>query len=82
MIIWLAVVLGVFAFLWYKGHLLRFAGYVRATREELKRCNWPNRQELGESTFVVMISIFLLGVFTFCADLVISFVVNAINTLR
>jgi len=82
LIIWLAIVAGVFAFLWYKGYLLRLAAYVRATREELKKCNWPDRQELRESTLVVMISVFLLGVFTAVADLGIAAVVNLMNTLK
>lgn len=82
LIIWLAVVAGVFAFLWYKGYLLRLTAYVRATREELKKCNWPDRQELRESTLVVMLSVFLLGVFTAVADFGITAVVNLMNTLK
>jgi preprotein translocase SecE subunit len=82
LIIWLAVVAGVFAFLWYKGYLLRFTEYVRATREELRKCNWPDRQELRESTLVVMLSIFLLGVFTAVADFGITAVVNLMNTFK
>jgi preprotein translocase subunit SecE len=82
LIIWLAVIAGVFAFLWYKGYLLRLAAYVRATREELKKCNWPDRQELRESTVVVMLSVFLLAVFTFVVDLGISTVVNLMNELK
>ncbi|MBI1177915.1 preprotein translocase subunit SecE [bacterium] len=62
--------------------MLRLTAYVRATREELKRCNWPDRQELRESTIVVMISVALLGVFTAVADFGISAVVNLINTLK
>lgn len=82
LIIWLAVVAGVFAFLWYKGYLLRLTAYVRATREELKKCNWPDRQELRESTLVVMLSVFLLGVFTAVADFGITAVVNLMNNLK
>ena len=82
LIIWLAVLAGAFAFLWYKGYLLRLTAYVRATREELKRCNWPDRNELRESTVIVMISVALLGVFTAVADFGITAVVNLINTLK
>jgi preprotein translocase subunit SecE len=81
-IIWLAVAAGAFAYLWYKGYLLRLTAYVRATREELKKCNWPDRQELRESTLVVMLSVFLLGLFTFVADLGITAVVNFMNTFK
>lgn len=82
LIIWLAVIAAVFFFLWYKGYLLRLTAYVRATREELKKCNWPDRVELRESTVVVMISVLLLGAFTFVADLGISAVVTLMNTLN
>jgi hypothetical protein len=41
-----AVVLVVFAFLWRGGYLLRFADYVRQTREELRKCTWPTWEEL------------------------------------
>jgi preprotein translocase SecE subunit len=82
LIIWLAVVAGVFAFLWYRGYLLRLTAYVRATREELRKCNWPDRHELRESTVVVMLSVFLLGVFTAVADFFITAGVNLMNTLK
>jgi preprotein translocase subunit SecE len=82
LIIWLAVIAGAFAFLWYNGHLLRLTAYIRATREELKKCNWPDRQELRESTLVVMISVLMLGVFTAIADFGITAVVNLMNHLK
>ncbi len=82
LIIWLAVIAGGFAFLWYNGYLLRLTIYVRATREELKKCNWPDRQELRESTLVVMLSVLLLGVFTAVADFGITAVVNLMNQLK
>ena len=82
LIIWLVVAAGIFAFLWYKGYLLRLTAYVRATREEMKKCNWPDRQELRQSTVVVMISVALLGLFTAVADFGITAVVNLMNQLK
>ena len=82
LIIWLAVIAGAFAFLWYNGQLLRLTAYVRATREELRKCNWPDRQELRESTLIVMIAILLLGLFTAMADFVITAGVNLMNTFK
>ena len=82
LIIWLVVAGAIFAFLWRKGYLLRFTAYVRATREELKKCNWPDRQELRQSTVVVMISVALLGLFTAVADFGITAVVNLMNQLK
>jgi preprotein translocase subunit SecE len=63
-----AAVAIVFIFLWRKGLLLRLSNYVQETKEELKKCSWPSWEELKGSTVVVMISIFLLGAFTFVVD--------------
>lgn len=82
LIIWLVVAAVIFGLLWRKGYLLRFTAYVRATREELKKCNWPDRQELRQSTMVVMISVALLGLFTAVADFGITAVVNLMNQLK
>ena len=66
----------VFAFLWRKGYLLRLSNYVQETREELKKCTWPSRDELKGSTVVVMISILILGLFTVVIDFAILKFVN------
>ena len=66
--IWVVVVGAVFGFLWYQGQLKRFSVYIRLTWEELKKCSWPTWDELKGSTVVVMISIALLGLFTFAVD--------------
>jgi preprotein translocase subunit SecE len=67
-IIWVVVVGAVFAWLWRAGHLVRFTDYVKATREELRKCTWPSWDELKGSTLVVAISIILLGGFTVAID--------------
>jgi preprotein translocase subunit SecE len=68
MAIWVAIIAIVFVFLWRKDYLARLANFVRETREELKKCTWPTWDELKGSTVVVMISILILGVFTFVVD--------------
>ena len=77
--IWVAVVGIVFAVLWRKGYLDRFANYVRSTREELKRCTWPTFNELQGSTVVVFVSIVLLGSFTVGVDLIINLLLRLIT---
>ena len=67
-IIWAAVVGGVFAWLWRAGHLARFAEYAKQTREELRKCTWPTWDELKGSTVVVSISILILGLFIVAVD--------------
>jgi preprotein translocase subunit SecE len=75
-IIWAVVIAAVFVWLWRAGHLLRFADYVRQTREELKKCTWPSWDELKGSTVVVFISILILGGFTVCVDFIFSLFVR------
>jgi len=71
-LVWVCVIGAAFAFLWYKGHLARFANYVQLTREELRKCSWPTWDELKGSTVVIAISILLLGGFTVVVDFIFT----------
>ena len=75
-IIGAAVVAIAFALLWWSGNLKRLATYIQETREELRKCTWPSRDELKGSTVVVMISIAILGVYIVAVDFVIALVVR------
>ena len=66
--IWVVVIGIAFAVLWRKGYLVRLTDYVKATREELRKCTWPSWDELKGSTVVVFVSIILLGGFTVLVD--------------
>ena len=76
----MAVVGVVFGVLWRTGQLLRLTNYVQETKEELKKCTWPSRDELKGSTFVVLLSILGLGLFTVLIDLALTFFVKAITS--
>jgi preprotein translocase subunit SecE len=67
-----------FALMWRKGYFLKISNYVQETKEELRKCSWPTREELIESTAVVMVAILLLGAFTVGADFIISLFVHLI----
>ena len=67
-IVWAVIIGGLFIWLWRGGQLVRFTDYVKATREELKKCTWPSWDELKGSTVVVTISIIILGGFTVVVD--------------
>ena len=67
-ILWVVVIGGLFAWLWRAGHLVRFADYIKQTREELRKCTWPTWGELKGSTVVIGISIVLLGSYTVAVD--------------
>jgi len=72
---------GVFAYLWYQGQITRFANYVRATREELKKCTWPSFEELQGQTVLIFVAILLLGGFTFLVDIASSHILSAMFTI-
>jgi preprotein translocase subunit SecE len=77
-IIVVAVVV-VFGVLWRTGQLLRLTGYVQETKEELKKCTWPSRDELKGSTVIVLLSILGLGLFTVLIDFVLTLFVRGIT---
>jgi len=71
MLIWVAVLGAIFAFLWWQGQLQRLTAFVQQTREELRKCTWPTWDELKGHTVVVAITIALLGLFTVAVDRVL-----------
>lgn len=70
-VIWIAIAAGVFAFLWNKGYLLKLSQFVGQTRDELRKCAWPTKDELKGSTVVVVVSTAIIGVFTVSVDFVV-----------
>jgi len=68
-----------FVLSWRNGYFLKITAYVQETKEELKKCTWPDSNELKESTTVVMVAIGLLGAFTMVADFVISYLIRLIT---
>jgi len=76
--IWVGIVGAVFAYFWWKGYLLRISNYVVETREELKKCTWPSREELKGSTVVVMVTLALLAAFTVGIDFIVRELLHAI----
>ena len=72
LIIWAAIILAVFGFLWSKGYLVKIRNYFAETQEELKKCSWPSREELRGSTVVILVTTALLGLFTVGVDWLLS----------
>jgi len=46
--------------------------YLREVLAELKKTNWPTRNELTKSTLVVIITIFIVAVYLYISDAVAS----------
>ena len=56
----------------------RIKTYLLETRTEIKKVTWPTKQELKDSTRVVIIASFLLTVFIGVVDLVLNRIVKLI----
>jgi preprotein translocase subunit SecE len=67
-LIWAAVIVAIFGFLWWQGHIRRISIYWQETVEELKKCSWPTWTELKGSTAVIFLTIVMLGAFVIAID--------------
>jgi preprotein translocase subunit SecE len=79
--VWLGVAAAIFAFLWWKGYLVRLSNYLQQTKEELRKCTWPTWDELKGSTLLMFVGILALGGFTVVVDLIFIQVVNVISKI-
>ncbi len=52
-----------------------FLGEVAA---ELKKCNWPTRSELFDSTIVVIVSVAMLAAFVAVCDVALRYLVHLV----
>ncbi len=46
--------------------------YIGEVVVEAKKVSWPNREELRESTTVVLVAVFIISIFIYVVDIVIS----------
>ncbi|MBA3426570.1 MAG: preprotein translocase subunit SecE [Rubrobacter sp.] len=53
-----------------QGRLAGIRDFFRGVRNELRRVNWPNRDQLRQSTAVVLIIVVVLGVYVAAWDFV------------
>jgi len=54
--------------------------FISDTIEELHKCAWPGREELFESTIVVIVTILVLSVFVFAVDTVGQYLVKFLTS--
>lgn len=50
----------------------RLTQYLRDTGQEMKRVSWPGRQELKESTIVVLVTVTVITILLFVVDKVLD----------
>ena len=58
--------------------LERIKLFLSETRTELKKVTWPTREELKESTKVVIISTFLVTIFVGVVDQILSRIIRLV----
>lgn len=68
LVLWSLGILAIFGVAWYLGWLKSLSVYIGETRDELKKCNWPSKDELWNSTVLVFIVLAALGLFTIGVD--------------
>ena len=54
------------------GLIGRFRGFVKDVRAELAKVSWPTREELRDSTVVVIVTVLIVAVFVGIVDRVLS----------
>jgi preprotein translocase subunit SecE len=63
------------------GPLQSFQDYVRDVRVEMSKVTWPTRDELRESTIVVLVMVMIMTVFIGIADWILSRAFQAVVRL-
>ena len=74
-VFWPALILAVFIWMWRTGKIAGIRNYILETKEQLDKCTWLTWNELRQHIVVVLISSFLLAVFTVAADFVVREIV-------
>ena len=60
------------------GILTAINEYVKDVRVEMSKVSWPTREELRESTLVVIVMVFVISIFIGVVDRVLSFAFEAV----
>jgi preprotein translocase subunit SecE len=60
---------------WYK----RFSNFLREVRSEIKKVTWPSRNEVYNTTIVVLIAMVFFGFYLYFMDAVFSYVLLKIK---
>jgi preprotein translocase subunit SecE len=51
--------------------ITRLKTFIDEVRTELKKCSWPTKDELVESTVMVIVSVAIVGVFVGASDIIL-----------
>ena len=57
----------------------RFISFLREVRAELKKVTWPSRNEVYNTTIVVIFATFFFGFYLFFMDIIFSWLITKIK---
>ena len=55
--------------------------FFEETAEELRKCTWPNKAQLLESTLLVIVALIFLGIFVTAIDQILLYAINLVTTV-
>lgn len=61
--------------IWYK----RFLAFLKDVKAEVKKVTWPSKNEVYNTTIVVIFATFFFGFYLFFMDLIFSWVIRQIK---
>ncbi len=64
-----------------KNIIKRIGNYLRDIRGEMKKVNWPSRNDLYKTTIAVFVSSIFFGIYLFAVDFIFSRLVKQVINL-
>lgn len=62
---------------WYK----RFFSFLKDVRSEVKKVTWPSRNEIYNTTLVVIAAMLFFGFYLFFMDIIFSWAISQVKSL-
>ena len=59
--------------------MMKIRSFIEDTMEEVKKCSWPTKDQLFESTLLVLIVLVVLTVFVAAVDQILFFFVRLLT---
>ena len=62
-----------------QGPIQRLKQFYHDVKVEMKKVSWPTRQEVINTTIVVIVAVFFFGFFLYGTDIVLSYLIEGIE---
>jgi len=60
------------------GPIERLRKFINDVKLEAQKVSWPSRDEVKESTIVVLVAVFIISIFIYVVDIVISRLIQVV----